>query len=102
MVMPTATAASDVAACADPQALQDQWVELFLQRIDGALDAHRLFHAVDRERHMHIPTAEAGVADFFRGVQHVRCVVEFGEQANDLRPFDPRAVARAIAGLPPE
>lgn len=38
--MPTATAASDVAACADPQALQDQWVELFLQRIDGALDAH--------------------------------------------------------------
>jgi len=25
-----------------------------------------------------------------------------GEQADDLRPFDPRAVARAIAGLPPE
>ena len=25
-----------------------------------------------------------------------------GEGANDLRPFDPRAVARAIAGLPPE
>ena len=25
-----------------------------------------------------------------------------GEQAGDLRPFDPRAVARAIAGLPPE
>jgi fused signal recognition particle receptor len=25
-----------------------------------------------------------------------------GESADDLRPFDPRAVARAIAGLPPE
>lgn len=25
-----------------------------------------------------------------------------GEKAEDLRPFDPRAVARAIAGLPPE
>jgi fused signal recognition particle receptor len=25
-----------------------------------------------------------------------------GEKADDLRPFDPRAVARAIAGLPPE
>ena len=25
-----------------------------------------------------------------------------GETADDLRPFDPRAVARAIAGLPPE
>ncbi|WP_265529761.1 signal recognition particle-docking protein FtsY [Sphingomicrobium marinum] len=25
-----------------------------------------------------------------------------GESVNDLRPFDPRAVARAIAGLPPE
>jgi fused signal recognition particle receptor len=25
-----------------------------------------------------------------------------GEQGGDLRPFDPRAVARAIAGLPPE
>ena len=25
-----------------------------------------------------------------------------GERADDLRPFDPRAVARAIAGLPPE
>ena len=25
-----------------------------------------------------------------------------GEGADDLRPFDPRAVARAIAGLPPE
>ena len=25
-----------------------------------------------------------------------------GEQADDLRPFDPRAVARAIAGLPPK
>jgi fused signal recognition particle receptor len=25
-----------------------------------------------------------------------------GETADDLRPFDPRAVARAIAGLPAE
>jgi fused signal recognition particle receptor len=25
-----------------------------------------------------------------------------GETADDLRPFDPREVARAIAGLPPE
>ena len=25
-----------------------------------------------------------------------------GEKADDLRPFDPSAVARAIAGLPPE
>jgi fused signal recognition particle receptor len=25
-----------------------------------------------------------------------------GEGVDDLRPFDPRAVARAIAGLPPE
>ncbi len=25
-----------------------------------------------------------------------------GEKADDLRPYDPRAVARAIAGLPPE
>jgi len=25
-----------------------------------------------------------------------------GETTDDLRPFDPRAVARAIAGLPPE
>ena len=38
--MPTAIAPSDVTTGADPQALQDQWVELFLQRIDSALDAH--------------------------------------------------------------
>ena len=28
--------------------------------------------------------------------------IAVGERADDLRPFDPRAVARAIAGLPPE
>jgi len=29
-------------------------------------------------------------------------VICVGETADDLRPFDPRAVARAIAGLSPE
>ena len=29
-------------------------------------------------------------------------LVGLGEGAADLRPFDPRAVARAIAGLPPQ
>jgi len=40
--------------------------------------------------------------DSFMGRRWIIHAIGVGETADDLRPFDPRAVARAIAGLPPE
>jgi len=55
--------------------------------------------ALQRLFHWQGERAVAAAAEKFGLPIHA---IGVGEKADDLRPFDPRAVARAIAGLPPE
>jgi hypothetical protein len=48
---------------------------------------HRRIHSMNRERRVYIPALESAVPHFLRGLQEIRCAVEFSAQSIDFVKF---------------